>query len=327
MKKLSFKWIVLLMALSAAAFLVWSCGGSSGGGGTPSQQLTPANIDASSAAIVTGKAMSTGDISDFASRWTDVIYSETAAQQAQPSKSLAAWVLDKVREGFVSGTIINENDLSRGAVENPPEACGDSGTVSFTGTWTGADDAEPCDISNATVTIRFANCVESGESANGTIVVHFSGNLCAPTAMSISFNGFSMVNSGMDVTADDFDLSMTALQWSGDDITHMKVTLDGDIAVDSYSMQFASYAVDITTSGSDQTITISGSLTGACLDGWVTFTTLEPVQASDSSECPFGGSVRISGSTDITVVFNSDGSLEVGDQHYASCEDLPDSCQ
>jgi hypothetical protein len=328
MKKLSFKWGVLLMALFAAAFLSWSCGGSSGGGTTASQTLTPADIDASSAATVTGMAMSTGDISDFAGTWVDrIIYNDTAAQQTRSSLSLAAWVLEKIREGFASGSIVNENDLSRGAIEIPPEDCGEGGTVSLSGTWTGADDAELCDVSNATITMRFSNCVESGESVNGTISVHISGNLCAATAMSISFNGFSLNSSEMNVTANDFDLSMTALQWSGEDITHMTVTLDGDIAVDSYSMQFAQYAVDITTSGSDQTIMISGSLSGDCLDGWVTFTTLEPVQASDSSECPYGGSVQISGSTDITVVFNSDGSLEVGDQHYASCAALPDSCQ
>jgi hypothetical protein len=131
----------------------------------------------------------------------------------------------------------------------------------------------------------------------------------------------------MQVEADHFDLAMTALQYSSGDLTHVQVTLNGDIALDSYSMEFAKFSEDISYSGSAQTISVSGSLTGGCLDGWVTFTTLSSVQAYGYSECPVGGSMQISGDSDMVVTFNSDGSVKIGDQTYTSCNDLPDTCQ
>ena len=124
-----------------------------------------------------------------------------------------------------------------------------------------------------------------------------------------------------------FDLAMTALQYSSGDLTRVQVTLNGDIALNSYSMEFAKFSEDISYSGSAQTISVSGSLTGGCLDGWVTFTTLSPVQTNGYSECPVGGGMQISGDSDMMVTFNSDGSVNIGDQTYTSCNDLPDTCQ
>jgi hypothetical protein len=332
MKKWSFKWSVLFVALASAFFFAWSCGGGGGGGGgTPAAQpLTPASLDQTAAETATAMAMSSSDISEISNSFVDNIYDRASGPDLQASRSLAAWVLGRVRKGFLAGKIIRQRDDSRAGSSSESGNCDDSGTYGISGTWSGPDEpSDICNVSNLTATMTFSNCQEYGETSNGTITIHISGNLCAPTAISLSFNGLSYSDnySAMQVEADHFDLAMTALQYSSGDLAHVQVTLNGDIALNSYSMEFAKFSEDISYSGSAQTISVSGSLTGDCLDGWVTFTTLSPVQTNGYSECPVGGGMQISGDSDMMVTFNSDGSVNIGDQTYTSCNDLPDTCQ
>ena len=67
-----------------------------------------------------------------------------------------------------------------------------------------------------------------------------------------------------------------------------------------------------------------------CLDGWVTSATLTPVNYYDFNDCPHAGVVEVSGADDESylVRFNSDGSMEIGDEEYASCDEitLPEEC-
>ncbi len=335
MKKLSLMRYVLIAAIFSAVFFAWSCGGGGGGGGggqTPAAQpLTPASMDQTTAETVTAMAMSSGYITDISDQFVDAINERASGADIQPSRSLGAWALARVREGFLAGKIIDEQNESRaGSSSFPEEDCEDSGTWQLSGTWTGPDEpTDICQVSNATVTMIHSHCQEYGENIDGTVIVQISGNMCAPTGISLAFNDFSMTDShsALQINSSDFDIAMTALQWSGDVMTHAKITFNGDIAVDEFDMEFSQYSQEASISGSNQTITISGSMTGGCLDGWVTFTTLSPVHDDDYSDCPVGGSVRISGSTDMVVTFNSDGSLTIGDQEYASCYDLPEVCQ
>jgi hypothetical protein len=331
MRKLRLNGFVLAVTIASAMFFTWSCGGgSSGGGETPAPQpLTPAAMDQTTAETVTAMGMSLGDISEMSDSYVDSI-SRSADRASQTTMPLAAWVMEHIREGFLEGNVINEKNASRAGSGVENWACGDSGTHGISGTWTGPNEpSDICEVSDPTVTLSFSNCQEYGSAANGTITIHINGTLCAPTAVSLSFRGFSMTDSysAMEVDAGNFDLAMTALQYSGDDLTHAYVTLNGDISVNAMSMKFSQFSEEVTSSGSSQTVSLSGSVSGGCLDGWVTFTTLSPVQANDYSECPVGGSVLLSGDMDMVVSFHSDGSLTIGDQDYTSCQDLPDICQ
>lgn len=331
MRKLRFNKLVLAMAIASTVFFSWACGGGSSGGGEtpPSQPLTPASMDQTTAETVMAMGMSLDDISDISDSYMDNIQL-AAIGGTQTPVPLAAWVMENVRAGFLSGDVINLGDASRAGMGSDNRNCEDSGTYAISGTWSGPDEpTDVCQISNATVTMTFSNCREYGDTVTGTITVRINGNLCTPTGISLSFRGFSMSDSysGMEVNANSFDMAMSASQYSGDDPTHIKTTLDGDITVNSLSMNFSQFVEDVTISGSSQTISLGGSLSGDCLDGWVTFTTLSPVQANDYSDCPVGGSVQLSGDVDMVVTFYSDGSLTIDDQTYASCHDLPGTCQ
>lgn len=332
MEKLRFNGLVFVLAMASAVLFCWSCGGGGGGGGeeTPtSQPLSPASMDQTTAETVTSMGMSLGDISEVSDSYVDSIQ-RLADGDSQTSAPLAAWVMEKIREGFLTGNVINAKNMSWAGLGSENGVCEDSGTFAMSGTWTGPDEpGDVCEVSNATVTMTFSNCQEYGDMANGTITIQIGGVLCAPTSISLSFRGFSLTDSysGIDIDAQNFDMAMTELQYAGGDMTHEHVTLNGDISVNLLSMNFSQFSEDITVNGSDQTITLSGSLTGGCLDGWVTFTTLSPIQANDYSACPLGGSVQLSGDMDMVVSFNSDGSATIGDQSYASCQDLPDVCQ
>lgn len=332
MTKLSSNGFVLGVVLASAMFFAWSCGGGGGGdGGTPpSQPLTPASMDQETAEVATAMGMSTGDISDISGSYLDQVDVRAAGPDSQGALPLAAWSMEKLREGFLAGNVINEKNPSRAGSVGESGSCNDGGTYKLSGTWTGPDDpADACEVNNATVTFALSNCREYGESVNGTVTIRVNGNLCAPTGISLSFRGFSMTDNsyGLAVQANSFDVTMAALQFSGDDLTHGLITLNGDIAVNSLNMKFSQFKEEVTVNGSEQTVTLSGSVTGDCLDGWVTFTTLSPVKAGEYSQCPYDGRVKLSGDKDMVVSFNSDGSTTIGDQTYPSCRDVPDICQ
>ena len=73
-------------------------------------------------------------------------------------------------------------------------------------------------------------------------------------------------------------------------------------------------------------MTLGGSLTGNCLDGWYTLETIEPVLLNLNQDCPIGGKIRIIGNGDIIVQFNSNGSVDIGSTHYSSCQELDKAC-
>jgi hypothetical protein len=332
MRTLRFNWIVLAVSMVSIMFFTWSCGGGGGGGGdTPApQQKTPATMDQNTAKMATAMGMSLGDINDISGSYLDQIGTRAVGPDSQQALSLFAWVMNNLHEAYLAGNVINENIPSRAGSGGDSGNCAESGSFNMSGTWSGPNDpGDACEVSNATVTFAFSNCREYGDLANGTVTIHVDGNLCTPTAISMNFRGFSATSNsyGIAVNANNFDLAMTAMQFSGDVLTHAKMTLNGDIAVNSFNMQFSQFIEDVTSDGSSQTVSVSGSVTGDCLDGWVTFTTLSPIQGDASGECPIGGSVQLSGDLDMVVSFNSDGSLSIDNQTYPSCQDLPDTCQ
>lgn len=331
--KADFKWIILVVLILPAVFFAWSCGGgggdAGGGGGEP---LTPAILDQSTAEVATVIATSSGDIGDLSDQYIDDIYRGAAGPDTPQSMALGGWVLKRVQDAFIAGDVVNEEEMVRAGSGSESGACEISGTYSISGRWTGPDEPDDiCQVSDATVTIAVSNCVEYGETTNGSIVVSISGNLCQPTAMSVSFSNFTYDDGGLHIESADFDMAMTNLQWSGDDPSSLRLTLDGDIAVDDLSMAFSQYTMDVSNNGSVETATVNGSLSGGCIDGWVTLTTISSIHRNVYDDCPYEGSIQIAGAQDVTFIveFNSDGSVDIGDQHYDSCNDpaLPDQCR
>lgn len=129
------------------------------------------------------------------------------------------------------------------------------------------------------------------------------------------------VNASMNSFSIDFSMSgdTTSATFNGD--------VSGSTSGVSGAMNFSNFKItDTETSGGDSA-TISGSISGSCFNGWVTFATIEPVFTPYYGYCPTSGQMTVAGDGEVTVTFNSDFSVTVGETEYASCENLPQTRQ
>lgn len=332
MKKISFV-LVRLLVVCSMVFWLSACGDNDDDdGGSADDGLSSASMDHTTAEKALALAIQAGDLSETSWSWLDHVYYLSVGQNTEAAISMTDWVLKSIKEAFDAGTVTREQDETRAAIPSGTLTCDDSGSVDMELSWTGPDAPDNiCDVSDLTATLSFHDCGENEETVNGTVTLLVGENLCAPLTMSVSFQQFAIVYSsgGTKVACEEFRLAMNDIQVDADsgELTHVTAAMNGDIAVDAVSAEYFQYAEDITVDGDDNEINISGSVTGACLNGWVTFTTLSPVLYNGSDTCPIGGSLRLSGTSDITATFNSDGSLTIGEVDYASCDDLPQECR
>jgi hypothetical protein len=318
---------VTIVCLLSIAFIGCGGGGSSdgGGGGT----LLPANLDQSTAEIATALAMSTSTLTDFSDMWINEI-SRSAAIDSHQSVNLSVWALRTLREAFAAGTVVNQSNLLRAGSESFSDSC-DSGTISMNAIWTGSDNpVDDCQISDLHSTLTMSNCVQFGEQVDGVITISISGTLCDPTSVSIGFNNLTYADmGGMQISSDHLDMTMAVLSGTFDNPSQLRATIDGDMSMGAVDVEFSSYTEELSISGSMAEVRVNGSLSGSCLDGWVTVTTITPIRSYGGEICPIQGQVQISGAgADFLVTMNSDGSMDIGDAHYDTCEDpaVPDSC-
>lgn len=149
-------------------------------------------------------------------------------------------------------------------------------------------------------------------------------------SMSGTFEGTSV-----DLNYDNWTLAFSNIKYEYNEMVEMTVTFDGSfsgtIDGDSFNESYDNvvYTYKDTTRDSIPGIlfTVDGRYKGACLDGWVTFETIEPIFVPELSECPTSGQIIISGDGEATIVYNSDGSVTINvggeELYYASCDDLP----
>jgi len=156
-------------------------------------------------------------------------------------------------------------------------------------------------------------------------------NMSLDGSMSGTFEGASV-----DLNYDDCTLAFSNLKYDeSDEIMEATVTfngsfsgiIEGDTFSDSCDNVVLSSRDTIIDSIPGELLTINGKYKGACLDGWVTIETIEPIFWPELSECPTSGQIKISGNGEATIVCHSDGSITInagGEQlDYASCGDLP----
>jgi hypothetical protein len=322
---------VVSLVICGLGFWLSACGGGGGdghgaGGGSP--DLTPASMDENTAANVLALILVGGEISDMSWSWIDDIHYRSAVTESDATRSVVDWALWQVNDALFSGSTAGQHDESRSGSSSKNGSCGDSGTYQVSLSWNGPNNSgDICDISDAKFTATYHNCQESGERINGTMRIEIHGDACAPVSMSLALSSFSLYDNtnGHRFKCDDLDITMTDIEMTGDmaDISHVRSTMNGDVRIDSISMEYYQYTEDVTVNGSKSSTIVSGSMSGGCFDGWVALTTLSPILIHDYNECLRGGSIQLSGTSDMTVVLNGDGSLTIGEKDYASCMDLP----
>ncbi|MFO7646070.1 MAG: hypothetical protein R6W95_16930 [Desulfosarcina sp.] len=314
-------WVVVF------AFVVLSCGGGGGGGSAPTT-LTPATITPESLAQSAAMALITGDLTDL-----NQTLSPLSSSGYQPLKAdLAARMIDIVMDEIFRQPHI----LKPAGSVSESDTCSNGGTISISASWVGPDD-DPVDcseVTNLNATMTFSSCTEGGLFADGTVRLRFTGNACEPTAIAMEFANLTLEESveNMQISMNTFKMDIAGMVWSLGEVTRMTATFNGDVSAilgdEAFDMQFSNYRYGVQPSGSGgaYVVTVDGSLTGSCLDGWVTVSTLEALVVPLSNGCPVSGKLGISGTGQGTVTFTSPGVQVDWDGQitdYPTCDDLP----
>jgi len=310
---------IKLLAIVVATLFVLSCS-DSGGGGSDGGTLTPATVDESTAAKSVSMVLAATPLMDLSEDYSILSISGVN----DPNKNIAAWVLDRVRD-----EILSTGRLHPAGSETYTDNC-DSGSMTMKITWDGSDTIADCSqVSDVEATMQFDQCQSidayTDTYTNGTIHLSIPGNLCDPSEISMDFTNVTIQSEEVNINANNFSLDFFI---SGDTTT---VTFDGDLSVSSdgvsEAMNFIDFVFTDTETYTGNSTRINGFISSSCFSGWVTFTTIEPVVTSYSDDCPTSGQVKVSGTGEITVTFNTDGSVTVGTLEYPSCLDLPQTCQ
>ena len=142
----------------------------------------------------------------------------------------------------------------------------------------------------------------------------------------------------LDLTYNDWTMTFDEISYDvSNEITGLYLSLDGSFSGSIEGSSFDEAYEDVvmtfqnTTMGSvpGVSLTVDGSYNGGCLDGWINIETVDPIFIPDSSDSPTSGQVRLSGSGEATILFESDGGITIfvdGEElSYSSYDDLP-SC-
>ena len=321
----------LLVAPAAILIILLACGGG-GGGSTTRPDATVSSATAEQAVSMVEAIANFSNESGFNPL---SVSPSGSAENVSILNGLGPYLLELAKAQLPIG---NETFTTMGSEILPAIAC-DSGTEQTTVTWEGPDVATCDQMINALISTTFEDCVDSSSHANGVLNIQLSGDYCPSVPedkiASIQLLSFSMTDTS------GFSFSMTDLKinydyiYSGSTLVGVTTTYNGDIdlVIDgtSFVMEFANFVFTMTETGPDtEEITISGSLTGSCLDGWITLETLATIMVDSASDCPTDGSVRVSGNGEATVNFNPDDSVDIvtdgGTISYPSCNDMTDGC-
>jgi hypothetical protein len=306
--------IVVGMLFSIA---IIACGGGSDGDGGGGNTLTPAAVDDTTAAEAVSMATAAAPLMALDEEFEIL----SASSDTEPSQKVADWVLRRVKEEIFS-TALYQAAGSASESENCT-----TGNMTMNITWDGPDAVTDCSqASNVNATIQFNQCSEEGGSyIDGTIYLHISGNMCNPSTMSMDFDNVNIQSDDVNASMNSFSIDFSM---SGDTTS---ATFNGDVSGSSdgvsHAMNFSNFKITDTETSEGNSAIISGAISGGCFTGWLTFATIEPVLTPYYGNCPTSGQVTLSGDGEVTVIFNSDSSIIVGDTVYASCEDLPQTCQ
>ncbi len=140
----------------------------------------------------------------------------------------------------------------------------------------------------------------------------------------------------VDLIYDDWAMTFDEISYDvSNEIIGLSLSLDGsfsgsiegssfDEAYENIVITFQNTTIDSVPGVS---LTVDGSYNGGCLNGWINIETVDPIFIPDSGDFPTSGQVRISGSGEATILFESDGSITISidgeELSYSNYDDLP----
>lgn len=321
------KMFTIVLSIGLLSVFMVSC--DSGGGGGDAR--TPATIDQSSGESAVNLAFTTSELNDGLLSITDSFVGMGTEEGKAPITPLIKPIFR-----FIERRVYDDQQIYSGlGSDSIDETCEGGGSISGSLDWDGPSVPDGCsDVSNLKGDITVTNCGDFYPFAvHGTCTFAINGPLCNPTSIVIQYTNYSVTSSTQPdyYSMDSFSLDVNGIQWAGDMITQQSLVLNGDLQGNifghNFSAEYYKYTTDIkSTNDFDFTVELSGSLTGGCFSGWVTFATDVPIAFSETDNCPSEGQLTLSGEGEMTVIFNPDGSMEIGESHYDSCDDVGKDC-
>jgi hypothetical protein len=154
---------------------------------------------------------------------------------------------------------------------------------------------------------------------DGDISGTFDGN-----SLDLTYDGWAMTFSDISYDVSN-DITGLYLSFDGS----FSGSIDGSLFDEAYENLVMTFQNKTTGSVSGISLTVDGSYNGGCLDGWISIETLEPIFIPESGDSPTSGQIRLSGSGEATIVFESDGGVTISvdgeELDYSDYADLP-SC-
>ncbi len=340
--------MALCLCVIGSIVVIGSCGGGSGDsevvtesfpGFTPVQSgtmMTGNTENSQKAAALVMFSHSIGAIESADS------YLPASAADASVGQPFVNAVLEIFRSEL-NAAPFQSNQTSYGSDDCP----GGSGTMTVTMSWEGPEQPSSSnpevfcnELSEVTMDITMSNCaLDSTNSMTGSMFVQTSGQLCAPTSMTITMNNLS-ANMGANtmqtrqLTLDYSNITWDGSMFSGGTITSGISDLNGQaIGVmdgQQYAAAFDNYSETMTmVDDALIELSFSGLVTGPCLDGWTYIQTVAPVYYYGYATCPHAGELLLhcAGDEQIPIVFDADNGVSIGDSiNYDSCEAMDGSC-
>jgi hypothetical protein len=324
----SLRYLCFISLIGIGLMAIIATGGDGGGGAPTPEPVEQATIDSSTAPKI---ASGIGNITTGINAALLFITLDIGSGAYCP-KTLLGHADDLIFNAYSARTA--------SGVISETEPCPNGGSYTLTVTWDGPDDPADCSqAQNPRMEYSFSSCREDTTTLNGTMGIYFIGNLCTekPTAFVMYFTNFKFQDQvdNTDVTMD-FTMDFSNIQYNQfNKITELTATVDGSFFGSIAGDQFRESYENIIIAGRYTTVdsipgelyTLNGKYRGACLDGWVTIETIDPIFRPESGKCPTAGHIKISGNGEATIEYRSDSgvTINVGGEelNYTSCDDLP----
>lgn len=344
-----FKIIILCICVLCAAMAVWSCSGGSSGD-APAPQSFPGFTPAAA------NVMMTADDANSQKAAALIMFSHAVGGVEGADGYLPA-VTTEVPTGYpVINTVLELfrselNDTAPYQANHTTygsDSCpGGSGTMTVTMSWTGpeqlpsSDLAVVCDqLNDVTMDISMSNCaIDNTSRMSGLISFQTTGQLCTPATMEITMNNLSIYVGADTIQTRQLNMVLSNLTWdrsifSGGTITSGQTVLNGQAVgvMDGqpYAGAFDNYTESMEMlGGSLIELSMSGMVTGPCLDGWVDIETVTPIRYYEYNDCPHAGELSLHCADDaqIPIVFEADGGLSIDDSiYFDSCDAIDGDC-
>lgn len=290
---------ILVGALALAG-----CGGGGGDGGTSVELVGLDDGNATAAASTAYYALSTADMAPD----LGAIAVPAAAQQPGDGRFvLRDFAKEQLDKMLRSGSQFNTSTVRAAAAETVEEVCSGGGRIIFT-----YNDVEPIgDSPGDSATVRFENCIEGTEKANGSLVLTLRSitERAVPYLFAVeaafTFNNLQFISGGESISvngtyvySETEDDATSTIKGSSGSLTFVHTV--GSVTRSTTLRDYSTTTTENYTTWVS-TFTYKGTIDDSVLGGGITVETLEPFVSEEYDYYPSKGKMKITGKNKSSV--------------------------